>query len=79
MKVGNQERLEREYKVLDIHVLVVAAQGGARYDWACYAGAVKGENHDEEWQDVLDHGSKLHRKLAEFLFPEFAKKFEYRE
>lgn len=62
---------------LDSKVLVVAVEGTV-LDWAAYIGAVQGEDHDSEWQQVRDHGSKLTKEIAEFLFPEFAKEFAYR-
>lgn len=59
-----------EWKPLDTHVIVVAAEGGAG-EWAAYIGAVPGKKHADEWQEVLRHGTKLSRELAEFLFPVF--------
>lgn len=71
-------KVERvRYKALDVRVLVVALEGGEG-DWAAYIGAVKGENHEYEWRDVADSGSKLPRNVAEVLFPDF-KDLEWRE
>ena len=66
----------KDWKALDRRVLVVAVEGYA-HDWAAYIGAVPGENHDEEAEEVTRHGSKLPRELAEFLFPHF-KDLHYR-
>lgn len=65
------ERLEKriEWYPLDSRVIVVAVEGAV--DWAAYIGAVPGENHDEEWFDVRDHGTKLRREVAKLLFPNF--------
>ena len=70
-------RVKSRWKALDIHVLVVASEGYCG-DWAAYIGAVDGDSHDFEWQEVLDHGSKLSEKVAEVLFPDFAKEFSWR-
>lgn len=51
-------------------VLVVAVEGGIK-DWAAYIDAVKGYNHEQEWQEVKRHGTKISRRMAEMLFPEF--------
>lgn len=52
-----------DWKALDRKVMVVAVEGHAG-DWAAYIGAVEGEDHEEEWKEVADHGSKLPRELA---------------
>jgi hypothetical protein len=64
--------LERrvEWKALDYRVIVVAKEGGVR-DWSAYIGAVPGDCHDKEWEDVAAHGSKLPEKIARVLFPNF--------
>jgi len=68
----------REYRPLDTKVIVVASQGGRGDDWAAYIGAVKGECHDQEWKDVLEHGTKLSQKIAEAIFPWWAKNYKWR-
>jgi len=65
------------WKALDQKVIVVAVEGYAD-DWAAYIGAVKGEDHETEWEEVKDHGSKLAREVAELLFPQF-RELHYRE
>jgi len=59
-------------------VIVVAIEGSIR-DWAAYIGAVPGQNHEREWQLVLEDGSKLFQKFAEVLFPDFAQDFVWRD
>ena len=66
------------YKALDSHVLAVAVEGGIK-DWAAYIGAVKGNNFDNEFHEVAENGTKLYRKIAELLFPDFAKEFTWRD
>jgi len=67
-----------EWKALDTRVIVVAVQG-AIGDWSAYIGAVQGDNHELEWIQVANEGSKLPRRLAEAVFPEWASKLVYRE
>jgi hypothetical protein len=62
---------------LDRRVIAVAKEGYAG-DWAAYIGAVAGENHEQEWQEVMKHGNKLRKEVAEVLFPNFASKFVWR-
>jgi hypothetical protein len=61
-----------EYKALDKQVLAVAVEGEVG-DWSAYIGAVEGRNHEQEFEEVAKHGTKLHRKIAELLFPEWKK------
>jgi hypothetical protein len=63
---------------LDRRVLAVAVEGEVG-DWAAYIGAVKGENHELEWRKVAEEGTKLPRRVAEILFPDFAEQFRWRE
>jgi len=65
------------WKALDTRVIVVAVKGHAD-DWAAYIGAVQGDCHAEEWQEVAQNGTKLRKDLAELLFPDF-KHLAYRE
>ena len=69
--------LRVEWKPLDARVIVVAVEGHVG-DWAAYIGAVEGENHEKEWLEVEEYGSKLPREVAEVLFPSF-KDLHYRE
>ncbi len=65
-----KKRLARapEYRALDIQVLAVAIKGVID-DWSAYIGAVRGENHEEEYNEVAHNGSKLPQEVAEILFP----------
>jgi hypothetical protein len=58
--------------------VIVAKQGYGGKDWRAYCGMVV-EETDDDWQAVLQHGAKVKRPLAEFLFPDFAKKYRWRE
>jgi len=66
-----------DWKPLDRRVIAVAVEGYAG-DWTAYIGAVAGENHEKEWRDVAEHGSKLRKEVAEAIFPHFAKQFVWR-
>lgn len=56
--------------VLDMRVIAVAVEGEVR-DWSAYIGAVRGDNHENEWQEVARKGTKLPKEVAELLFPDF--------
>jgi len=71
-------RRDVRWIALDNHVIAVACEGYAN-DWTAYIGAVPGNNHYQEWEEVMRHGSKLRRDVAEILFPDFAAKFSWRE
>lgn len=62
--------MKTEYRALSSKVLVVAVEG-AIGDWAAYIDAVPGNNHDNEFFEVAEHGAKLDRHLAEILFPKW--------
>lgn len=72
-----------EVRALDKNVLAVAVTDNWASDdvcyWAAYIGAVQGKNHNDEWQEVRDNGSKLPEDVASVIFPEFAAKFRWRE
>ena len=52
---------------------IAVAVEGAIGDWAAYIDGVPGEDFNEEWKLVRDHGQKLPREVAEVLFPDFKK------
>ena len=54
------------------HNVLVVATTRAEGAWCAYCGVVAGKNHDNEWQEVLDHGGKLSKKVAQAIFPGFA-------
>ena len=64
---------EIEVKALSSKVLVVAVQGGDPRERTAYIDAVPGYSHDEEFEEVILHGSKLSMLHAQFLFPLWAK------
>ena len=64
-------------QALDRKVLVVALEGEVN-DWSAYIGAVEGNNHSQEWQEVARTGTKLDREIAEILFPYFKQNFKWR-
>lgn len=64
------KRKKIRYIALDLKVLVVATEGEVD-DWAAYIGAVAGNNHDHEWQQVKERGTKIPKAVAEVLFPDF--------
>lgn len=37
--------------------------------WKAYCGAVPGQNHDHEWQEVMDQGCQLPEGIARAIFP----------
>lgn len=64
---------------LDKKVLVIASVNkGKNPEWAAYIGAVEGKNHEEEWEYVSKHGTKLSKPIAELLFPEISKTHRWR-
>ena len=54
----------------DSRVMVVAVTR-IECAWRCYIGAVPGQNHDDEWQEVRDQGGTLPEAVALAIFPEF--------
>lgn len=73
-----KERHLTRWIALDSKVLVVASCQDGR-EWSAYIGAVEGKKHDDEWYEVLRHGSKLPRRIAEILFPDFANEYIWRD
>lgn len=69
--------MRKDYIALDSKVLAVAVEGSIG-DWMAYIGAVAGENYMHEAEEVPKRGTKLPLKIAEYLFPYFAKRFKWR-
>jgi hypothetical protein len=67
-----------EYVALASRVLVVAVKGEVKDDWAAYCDSVSGVSHEIEKYDVVRNGSKISKELAEFMFPEIAKVYKWR-
>ena len=70
MKISQLEPGQQLYTQLGMRVLAVLSR---RVDgWCIYVGAVRGNNHDEEWKDVARSGDKqceeVARAIAENLF-----------
>lgn len=70
---------------LDGRVLVVAVAdelpgvyAGKEGDWAAYIGAVPGEKHEIEVEQVASRGTKIPQWMAEKLFPLTAKSYKWR-
>ena len=67
-----------QYRALHCEILAVAKANVDCGDWKAYIAPVPGQNHDEEWLEVFERGSPITQDLAEFLFPEFKKRFAWR-
>jgi len=67
----------RRYLALDRKVLTVAIEGEVE-DWAAYIGAVPGNSHQHESEEVARHGTKLPFDVAKALFPDFHRRFRWR-
>lgn len=67
-----------QYRALHHKILVLAKANTDTGDWKAYIAPVPGEDHEKEWPEVFERGSPILQDLAEFLFPEFAKKFAWR-
>jgi len=70
---------------LDRRVLVVAVAdslpglyAGKEGDWAAYIGAVAGDKHGIEVEEVAKRGTKIPQWMAEKLFPLTAKSYKWR-
>jgi len=59
----------KDWKALDRRVLVVASVNEILGDWTVYIGAVPGIDHEKEWQEVAQYGTKLPKEVGEILFP----------
>ena len=70
---------------LDRRVLVVAVVDnlpglypGKEGEWAAYIGAVQGDNHQQELDEVSRRGTKIPLWMAEKLFPLTARSYKWR-
>lgn len=66
------------YIALDMRVLVVAIEGKVK-DWSAYIGAVKGDDHEMEAEQVAWRGSKIPYWMAKRLFPDFDARLRWRD
>lgn len=69
-----EDRDVRTYK-LSQKILCVAVEGTVG-DWSAYIGTI--ERSSDEWRKIAYNGTKLEKKIAYLLFPEFAKKYKWR-
>lgn len=67
-----------QYKALSRRVLVVAVMGEVD-DWAAYIDAVQGRSHIKEYKRVAEVGTKIPYWMAKTLFPNFDRKFKWRD
>ncbi len=62
MKISEMPIGQKAYTQLGMRVLAVLSR---REDgWCVYVDAVRGDNHDSEWQAVADLGEKQHEPVA---------------
>lgn len=62
MKIADLEPGTKIYTQLDWQVLAVLSR---RVEgWCVYVGAVPGEDHEKEWQEVAKHGTKQREPIA---------------
>ncbi len=62
-----------KYIPLAMRVLAVAVintHDEKVFDWAAYIDAVPGQNHENEYLNVAENGSKTSKEIAEVLFPD---------
>ena len=60
-----------EVKALDSKVLAIAIEWTSG-DWTAYINAVPGKSHADEWEHAMQHGSRLDKKIAFAIFPNWA-------
>lgn len=61
-----------DYRALDSKVLTVAVHRlDAPEAWTAYIGAVPGQSHQREVDQVYERGNKLPENLARVIFPQF--------
>ena len=58
------------YRALHTQILAVA-KSRVEGRWSAYIAPVPGMHHDEEYEDVLKHGTKLSESIALAMFPYF--------
>lgn len=69
---------EQQFKALDTTVIAVASATIEVGDWSAYIKGVPGKCHEKEWEEVYKHGAKLPFNVAKEIFPDFARKYEWR-
>jgi|WetSurMetagenome_2_1015567.scaffolds.fasta_scaffold51167_4 hypothetical protein len=80
MQTAKREYREvTDYTALSSRVLVVAVAQEPIDEWSAYIDGTPGENHEQEYQEVKAHGDKLRYDLAKVLFPEFDRRYTWRD
>lgn len=77
--VKDDEHKQISYKSLDSKVLVIASVTKCVKEWAAYIGAVPGEDHKKEWEQVYKRGTKIDKRIAAILFPYYAIEYNWRD
>lgn len=72
---------EAEYWVLASRVMTIAIANITVGDWAAYVDAVPGENHDEEFVQLLEKrcSTKLPYEIAKIIYPRYDGKYIWRK
>ncbi len=72
---------EAEYYVLASKVMTIAIANISVGDWAAYIDAVPGENHDEEFNQLLEKrgSTKLPYEIAKIIYPYYDNKYVWRK
>ena len=66
-----------EYRLLGYRVMLVAKEGWTPGEWRCSCGPVPGNNHEQEFQDIIDHGEPMSHEVAKFFFPRWNRKYKH--
>ncbi len=66
MKISELDPNDHPYTQLGQFVLAVISRR-REGEWCVYVGAVKGYDHSQEWQRVLDLGNKQKPAIAEAI------------
>lgn len=72
---------EAEYCALASRVMTFAVVNITVGDWAAYVDAIPGENHDEEFDQLLEKRSstKLPYAIAKIIYPHYDAKYVWRK
>lgn len=69
-----------DYHALATKVMAFAVANVSVGDWAAYIDAVPGEDHDEEFGQLLEKrmSAKLSHDIAKIIFPSYEEKYRWR-
>ena len=72
---------ESDYRALASRVMTFAVANITVGDWAAYIDAVPGENHDIEFDQLLEKRSstKLPYAIAKIIYPHYDAKYVWRK